>query len=238
MIDQSLNRRKRRTFEGNFRGEVVDVADPLQAGRVRVRIHGVYDNLTVEQIPWALYADPFMGGSPNAGGFFIPELNSKVWCFFENADFMYPVYFAGAPSMLDGIDEAKSENSTYPNNRVFKTRMGHVIEFDDSEGNKRIRIHHTSGTEIIMEDNGDLTELVKGNVTRIVEGNITETISGNVTREITGNVAETVSGDVTRDIDGNASDNIGGSRTASVGSTDDTTASGAITLNGSTINLN
>lgn len=174
------------TFSGNFRGEVVDVADPLVAGRIRVRVFGVYDDLEDNQIPWAIYADPFMGGGFNSGGFWIPDVGDHVWVFFEEGNHIHPVFFAGAPAVPHMPQEKTA--SEYPKNRIFKSKQGHVIEVDDTAGAARIRIHHKSGSEIVMFENGDVSELVVGNHTRIVQGDAVEIVSGKKDIHVSGNV--------------------------------------------------
>ena len=34
-------------------GEIVDINDPLKQGRARVRIFGFFEDLEIEDIPWA-----------------------------------------------------------------------------------------------------------------------------------------------------------------------------------------
>jgi uncharacterized protein involved in type VI secretion and phage assembly len=177
MFNHSIDKEKPSlVFNGNYRGEVVDVQDPLKAGRIRVRVFGVYDDLPNEVIPWAIYADPFMGGGSNSGGFWVPDVGDHVWVFFENGKHLQPVYFAGAPAAVHF--PSNKTDSSYPNNRVFKTKQGHIIEVDDSPGNSRIRIRHKSGSQTTMFDNGDVEEVVVGNFTRVVQGNFTETVQG------------------------------------------------------------
>ena len=230
MFNQNKDRKQTRTFLGNYRGTVVDNKDPKEAGRLRIRIHTVYDDIKETAIPWAIYADPLMGGGINSGGFFVPDIGDDVWCFFESGDFMKPVYFAGAPSALDLPSERKGGPTEYPFNRVFKTKQGHVLEFDDTDGNTRIRVKHKSGTELVMLDNGDMTETVVGNLTRTVTGNLVETISGNATVNIEGNDTKTVSGDQTNTVSGSVSINAGTTLLLS--------SSGAMTINGSTVDIN
>ena len=46
-----------------FLGEVVNVKDdPLQIGRVRVKIFGVYDEIEDEDLPWAQIVVPTIAG--------------------------------------------------------------------------------------------------------------------------------------------------------------------------------
>lgn len=175
-------------FYGNYRGIVEDDEDPFQAGRVKVRVFGMFDELPIEALPWAQYADPFMGGAANAGGIWVPDKGTHVWVFFENGEHDQPVYFAGAPARVHFPQQAtKSDQPSsrsrgdikYPRNKAFRSRSGHVIELDDTEGNSRIRISHKSGTQQIIFDNGDVYERVVGNKTSVVYGDSFEYVKGN-----------------------------------------------------------
>lgn len=55
-------------------------------------------------------------------------------------------------------------NSTYPHNHVYETEGGHIKEFDDTVGAKRIHERHASGTAYEVFDNGT-------KVTRVVSDN-------------------------------------------------------------------
>ena len=55
-------------------------------------------------------------------------------------------------------------NSTYPHNHVYETEGGHLREFDDTVGAKRIHERHASGTAYEVFDNGT-------KVTRVVSDN-------------------------------------------------------------------
>lgn len=158
-----------------YRGTVVNNNDPMQVGRIQVRIFSIFDDIPDDHLPWAIYADPFMYGGRESGSSYIPDDGDKVWVFFEAGDKMQPVYFAGAPSALDFPSEMRQG---YPKKRMFKTKKGHIIEFDDNDGNERIRIRHSTGTRTEYLPNGDIYEYVTGNIHRIVEGDVIENIKG------------------------------------------------------------
>ncbi len=226
--DQQVNEEK---FYGNYRGEVVSVGDPAGAGRIKVRVFGVFDDLTVNQIPWCEFADPFMGGHAGEGGFLVPNVGAHVWVFFEAGDHMQPVYFAGAPAHPHGPGERY--NGNYPNNKVFRTRAGHLIEIDDSEGGARIHVVHNSGTHREMQNDGsvleeivkDLTIHVEGDAYVNVEGDVQETVKGNVNRVVEGDVTETVKGNFKTSVHGNRSEMAAGDSEYACGGTN--TVSGA-----------
>lgn len=222
-------------YFGMYRGEVLDNQDPLLNGRIKVNVFGVYDGIKEDLLPWAIYSDPLMGGQSDLGGFFVPNIDSHVWVFFENGDPEQPVYFAGAPSRDDGPSEITSKG-TYPENKIFKTRAGHLIEIDDTDGDTRIHVFHQSGTFKEYKDNGDSEEHVVGDLYIMVDGDadihvvgdVDETVEGNVTRQINGNLTENVDGDVVR---------TAGSISEESSSTSSYTASGNVTIDGSRIDI-
>lgn len=197
------------TFTGNYRGIVVNNQDPLQAGRCQVRIFSVYDDIPDEMLPWAQYADSFMQGSRGSGGFFIPDNGMKVWCFFEAGDHMQPVFFAGAPSLIDGpSNKAANERDVprygvqYTQNRVIRSPSGHLLEMDDTAGDSRLRLTHKTGSQIIMYENGDVHEIVVGNYRRTIGGNFEEYITGDSLRMVTGNETNVTSGNYSEYFEG------------------------------------
>ena len=84
---------------GFYRAIVVDNNDDKKAGRVKVRVPPFFDGVLEIDLPWAIYADSFMGGLANSGGVVVPDIDSHIFVFFENGDHRYPVYFAGAPAI-------------------------------------------------------------------------------------------------------------------------------------------
>lgn len=215
-----------REFNGNYRGRVISDNDPYGAGRVKVRVQGVYDGLPDGVIPWATFADPLMGGQAGLGGFIVPDVGSDVWVFFEGGNHMLPVYFAGAPARPHG----PSERQEGARNKVFRTKAGHLIEIDDSEGNSRIHIRHNSGTDFEIDDVGNITERCVGNIVRIVEGNYEETIEGDVIIRVTGDVTETFSS--------NFRTNVSGDRQEMTNGNTDHVAGGNLSVSGARIDIN
>ena len=67
-------------------------------GRCRIFIYGVYPDEwknSPEKLPPAEQASMLFAGSNMGNGVFsYPNVGATVWCFFENGDQNYPVYFA------------------------------------------------------------------------------------------------------------------------------------------------
>lgn len=58
----------------------------------------------------------------------------------------------------------------YPDNRVFKSKSGHIMEFDDTSGAERIHIFHKNGSFIEIQNDATVIKL-KGSKYLIVEDN-------------------------------------------------------------------
>jgi len=207
MLHSNLERDKSQDyFYGFYRGVVVDNLDPLKAGRVRVRVFPLYDNVPDDELPWAILSDPFMGGLANAGGAFIPNIDAHVFVFFEAGDHMHPVYFGGAPAMVDNTPDLPEESRTngqYPHNHVFRTTNGIVIEIDNTKDSERVTIKEPSGTTMQLDKNGytitdphDTTINTTGDVNITAQGNATVNAQGDATIQASGNVNVTAGGNI------------------------------------------
>jgi len=148
-----------------------------------------------------------------------------------------------------------SDLTTYPNSSVLETPSGHVIEYDDTPSNERIRLFHTSGSYIEMKpdgtiiqksvDNGtnsasqyihmnDVNEHIAKSVKRYIEQNVDEIIDGAVKRKIGATLDEHIVGDVNLTVDGNLTWNVTGSISIVGSDTIGVTSSKAMTLGSST----
>lgn len=188
-----------------FLGKVVDVEnDPLQIGRVRVKIFGVYDGVEKdEDLPWAQIVVPTITGVHSYGdnpvGQYLGLLvGTHVFgMFLDGKDSQLPLVLGSLPKKGDNNQRA-TEN--YPHNKIYQTIEGHFKEYDDTPENTRIREQHRSGTYTEMKHDGSMrTEVqkdqyirVKGDVKIIGDQDATIEISGNCTINVTGDA--TVSG--------------------------------------------
>jgi len=225
------------TFNGNYRAIVTDNNDPLQAGRVRVRVMPMFKDVDADALPWAVLADAFMG-SPNAGSVNIPEIGANLFVFFEAGDHRYPVYFATAPSIQNGTpdlptltreaDDSVTDINTnakkgvgtasgsswdepgsayaavYPENKIWKTTDGLLIELDDTDGQLRFHIYHPAGTRMEIDKDGNEVNHTQGNRFTVVVGDDKVYITGNGDITVDGDMGIKVGGDTKIDVTGNA----------------------------------
>lgn len=145
---------------GKRRGIVVDNADPLKQGRLKVRVLEAYGLQPVAAIPWALPCFP-AGGSSDCGFFSLPEKGACVWVEFlwQNGepDPSCPVWCGVwcpngcTPSEVAG----PAEDAHYYT--VLKSANGkHSITLCDKPGGEFVEIVHGKQKQIVRFDaNGD-----------------------------------------------------------------------------------
>lgn len=106
MFNPLLDREKTTDrFDGFYRGVVVDVDDLTKSGRVRIKVYPMFESVDDDVLPWAIPADQTFGGSANIGSSAVPIVDSHVFCFFENGDHRFPVYFASAPAIQNDVPD-------------------------------------------------------------------------------------------------------------------------------------
>src|SRR5262249_24309551 len=124
----------REQYYGKYRGSVVDNADPLKKGRLRVNVPAVLGGTAV----WALPCVPYAGSS--MGFYALPEVGVGVWIEFEAGDVSYPIW-TGCFWNDNDIPQADSD----PKIKFFKTNK-FTLRIDD--GNGEIIIENDSGSQI------------------------------------------------------------------------------------------
>ncbi len=139
-----------------FLGEVVDVKDPKQLGRVKVNVFGVYDDILPADLPWAQIVVPVTTGIHEGKGQNLGILvGTQVFgMFLDGKNSQLPMVIGTVPKEGDTNEKAKAN---YPLNKVYETETGHFKEYDDTEGNERIREQHKSGTYYEIDKDGNMT---------------------------------------------------------------------------------
>ena len=69
-------------------------------------------------------------------------------------------------------------NSTYPNNHVYESESGHILEFDDTSTAERIHLAHKTGSSLEYNPNGDRIDIVKGSHYTLTSSNNKVDIEG------------------------------------------------------------
>jgi uncharacterized protein involved in type VI secretion and phage assembly len=141
-------------------GTVADLEDPDGLGRVRVKFPSLGDQLSY----WAKIAAPMAGNG--RGLFFRPEVDDEVLVAFEMGEPRRPYVLGALWSKVD-TPPPDDGNAKENNWRFIKSRSGHILKFDDTQGKERVEIidkdqRHT----IVIDSSGDKIQIIceSGNV--------------------------------------------------------------------------
>lgn len=153
-IDLLMNDRENHNFYGVTVGLVTNNQDPDGLGRVKVKFPWLS---ATEESYWARVLTPMAGN--NRGIYFLPEVNDEVLVAFEQGNMAFP-YILG--SLWNGIDKPPGKNDDGKNNqRIIKSRSGHLIILDDTEGAEQIIIQDKTGNNQIMINSKENTMNIK-----------------------------------------------------------------------------
>jgi uncharacterized protein involved in type VI secretion and phage assembly len=120
-------------FYGPVIGIVTNNKDPDGLGRVKVRFPWLSD---ADESFWARVVTPMAG--KQRGMFFLPEVDDEVLVAFEHGEIAFP-FILGA--LWNGQDTPPETNQDGKNNlRFIKSRSGHIVRLDDSDGDEKIEI--------------------------------------------------------------------------------------------------
>lgn len=91
-------------------GEIVDINDPLKQGRARIRVFGFFDDLEIEDIPWAEQISGLSFSSARGNGnISIPRLGAIVNVQFDGANY-YKLFYEfekeNSPELLAEIEDS------------------------------------------------------------------------------------------------------------------------------------
>ena len=94
---------------------------------------------------------------------------------------------------VDEIEQG-GKKSEYTGNHVEVTESGHMIEYDNTPGDRRIHIYHASGTHMEIKDDGVRITKVEGKEQEFYNKGKDETVTGNFNLIINGDFIVKVTG--------------------------------------------
>lgn len=93
---------------------------------------------------------------------------------FSDPDGVYP-----KSARLGKTDINPKTQGKYQTLATLETESGHTIELDDTPGDRRIKVTHASGTSFLIDDAGNMTFTVVGNLVYNIDGTTTINSTGN-----------------------------------------------------------
>lgn len=197
-----------------FIARVEDINDPEKTGRVRIRVISLHSEnkaqLPTDRLPWARILMHPTSASLNTVGLSptgIEKGSTVVGFFMDGHECNLPVimgtlYGNDLPvetigndisnrkdNLLPNEPEPSVTRTVYPNNKVLKTKSGHLIEIDDTPNNERINLYHKSGTYVEITSDGRLVIKSVGDVIDLTAKNKFEYIKGDYTLKVDGNIS-------------------------------------------------
>ena len=181
-------------------GEIVDINDPLKQGRARVRVFGFFEDLEIEDIPWADQSSSLSFSSARgSGNITIPRLGSVVTVYFDGSNY-YKIYYGSemetSPDLLaeiaDSYEGAQSlmyDTDAQPGPlKIFYTRkkgltisLGDAkIQLDTQDGGQLRVVIEMGEDQIRMERrkviiNSNNIELGEGATQSVIRGDAFKT---------------------------------------------------------------
>lgn len=194
MFYQSENQSR---VTGVFIGIITNNQDPDSLGRVKVKFPKISDD---NESDWIRIATLFTGAE--FGSFFLPNVDDEVLVAFENGDINMPFVIG---SLWNGQDTPPETNEDGNNSKsLIKSRTGHMIQFDDTDGEEKIEIIDSTGKNLITIDSAtntisitsdaDITLEAKNGALTLDAQDIVIKGSGSVAMESGGNVDIKASG--------------------------------------------
>ena len=144
----SILAREKELATMSFLGTVEDNNDPKKLHRVKVHA-APYENLTTEQLPWALPKQSSCGNSPTNASFNVPEIGSQVRIFFPSQDMNTP-YYEGAE--FNETNRCTFFDEDYPNTYGYRDSKGNFIRVNKEK--ETIELQHSSTTNLRVAADG------------------------------------------------------------------------------------
>lgn len=137
----------RRHF-GVYPAIVTDVVDPDSLGRIQVKLPWLGGGAAGQDVrAWATLLTPY--ADDDQGIEILPAPGTQVVVAFEAGELRRP-YIVG--SCWNG-EEKQPESPARPNNkRLWKTRAGSLLEFDDTDGAAKVTLSMRSGHTLVLDD--------------------------------------------------------------------------------------
>ncbi len=178
---------------------VVNIEDPEKLGRVQVKYPWLTKYKGAELASnWARLAAPMAG--KERGFFFTPEVDDEVLVAFEHGDPSFPYIVGALWNKIDvppaGTGEILGSDKKVIDQRIIRSRSGHLIVLNDKEGEESIIIQSKSGHSFTFNDKSGSEQMVLVDKTGKNKFTV-DSVKNSLTIEMEGDVSVTAKGKTT-----------------------------------------
>lgn len=226
-----------------FIGRVVSVQDPLELGRVRLRIMGIHSENTEDipdkGLPWAQTLLPITeGGTAGLGIHTGIQVNARVFgVFLDGTNSQLPLVLGSMPKLEDDSEGGRSTNQLARGTNTIEKTPDEVTDEPENPYNAIYplnQVHQTARGHVIEIDDsfdsngsyerihiyhasGTFIEMHPNGDVVTHHKNGFRTVTGNDKLHVTENMEITVDGDLNLVVKGNVTEDITGNVTTTIG---------------------
>jgi len=150
-------------------GEVINTGDPLQLGRVKIKVFGKYDELEADVIPWAI---PY--NQLSSGTVYIPKVGEICNVFFENGDENIP-FFMGISKTNDDLLGEYAEDYPKVWSIVYDKKAGEDATGEVSD-ERTLEIFYTETQGLIIRKNASFIQFKNEDESIFIKNGKTEDV--------------------------------------------------------------
>ena len=138
------SQRADKLYYGVYPAMVRQVGDPQRPGEVRLVFPWFDPGMETE---WCRVCNLYAGNG--YGSFFHPEEGDEVLVAFILGDMRQPIVLGG---LYNGQDKPPTTRSSSKDEKMFRTKAGHQITLDDTDGAQKVVIVDKTGNNKIVID--------------------------------------------------------------------------------------
>ncbi len=149
-IEKTIRQQQNRYY-GKYRAFIADNEDPESRGRCKLVIPSILGDTVSD---WALPCFAY-GGAHGFGVIAVPPVDAQVIAEFMEGDISSPLWSGTFWRTTDEVPEEYTANSS-PTAKVMKTESGHVLVFEDKDGEEAVTLKTAAEATLEMDPDGSI----------------------------------------------------------------------------------
>lgn len=160
MSAPSRSRSTDKRYYGVVEGIVTDNVDPAKEGRVKLKFPWFDEQMETE---WCRVSQIYAGNG--YGAFFVPEIGDEVLVSFIHGDMRMPIIIGG---LYNGKDKPPSSRQQDKDEKMIRTKGGHQITLDDTQGKEKIVIVDAKNKNSVEIDTAGDSITIKASTGKLI----------------------------------------------------------------------